>query len=274
MISLLTVVLLGLTAYTFVGYPLVLLALGWLHRPAARTARGKAHAYAPSVAVFVMTYNEERSIAQKIENTLAQDYPRMRVYVVDSASVDSTAAIAGRHPVTVLEQPRREGKAAAVNFALERSDEEVVIVTDANALFSSGAVTRLIGALADTDVAAATGRFYSHSDHASASAQGEGLFWRLEDFMRRRESRLDSVIGVSGEITAFKRSALAGGLDASNLTEDFEMSVRLRRKARVVYVPEAVATEPPALTVADQITQKKRRVIGTLMTLYKHKDML
>ena len=62
-------------AYAYVGYPLVLWLLSRFIAPAA-THRAHASTDFPSVTLIVSAFNEERVIAQKIENALALDYPR------------------------------------------------------------------------------------------------------------------------------------------------------------------------------------------------------
>ena len=57
-------------AYTYAGYPLLLMLLSKFRgKPVRRSAS------TPPATVIIAAYNEERDIAQKLENTLALDYP-------------------------------------------------------------------------------------------------------------------------------------------------------------------------------------------------------
>src|ERR1700738_2665512 len=86
----------------------------------------------PRVAVLIPSYNEEKVIVRTIRSVLNSDYQNLRVIVIDDGSKDRTAEAAreayaaeirgGR--VEVLEKPNG-GKAAALNFALDRVEEEI-----------------------------------------------------------------------------------------------------------------------------------------------------
>lgn len=260
-----------LLVFTYFGYAAVLWLLGRM--PQVTSAKeGEKNL---SVDVLIMTYNEERSIEKKLKNTIEQDYDRLNIYVVDSCSTDKTVEIANQYPVTIIQESVRSGKAAAVNYALKKTNGDLVLVTDANAYFQSkSTISLLVKAISAPKIGAVTGRFKALSTHGTATAIGEGLFWQYENFLRTLESRLDSVIGVSGEITLFKRSRMPE-LDQTSLTEDFDMSLKIRSTGdRVKYVPEAIVAEVAAGTFHDEIIQKKRRVIGTILTLWKYKKML
>ena len=89
--------------------------------------------YNPRVAVLIPAYNEETVIVRTIRSVLNSDYKNLHVIVIDDGSRDRTAEVAaaayaqeiaaGR--VQVLTK-RNEGKAAALNYALERMNEEIL----------------------------------------------------------------------------------------------------------------------------------------------------
>ena len=60
----------GLLAYIYVGYPLIVIVLAkFFRRPVQKTD------VLPTVTIVIPTFNEEVVIAEKIENTLHLDYP-------------------------------------------------------------------------------------------------------------------------------------------------------------------------------------------------------
>src|SRR5690242_9005172 len=73
-----------------IGYPIFL---------ALSSAAGRKHrttdAVERSVSLIIAAYNEERVIAQKIENSLRLDYPRekLEIFVASDGSSDRTNAI-------------------------------------------------------------------------------------------------------------------------------------------------------------------------------------
>ena len=82
-------------AYTYAGYPLLLMLLSKLRGKPVRRSDST-----PPVTVIIAAYNEERDLAQKLENTLALDYPKskLEVLVTSDCSTDRTDAIVRRCP--------------------------------------------------------------------------------------------------------------------------------------------------------------------------------
>jgi len=92
--------------YAYVGYPIIVTVLArFLGRPVHRAP------ITPSVTLLVAAFNEERWMAQKIENGLSLDYPedKLEILVVADGSTDRTTDIVSRwdDPRVRLEyQPR------------------------------------------------------------------------------------------------------------------------------------------------------------------------
>ena len=74
-------------AYALVGYQLLLVVAGlFVRRPVQQAS------ITPSISLLIAARNEEAVIADKLENTLALDYPReaLQVIVMSDASTDRT----------------------------------------------------------------------------------------------------------------------------------------------------------------------------------------
>lgn len=112
----------------------------------------KAAPYTPNVAVIVPAWNEGLVIGASIERMLSLEYPaeKLRVFVVDDASTDSTPEVvlqkAAEHPGRVVHLRREvggEGKAHTLNHGISRilADPwaEAVLIMDAG---SSSNATR------------------------------------------------------------------------------------------------------------------------------------
>ena len=110
--------------YTYVGYPaLIALLARWRRRPVCSAP------VTPSLTLLIAAYNEEACIAEKLDNSLALDYPpdRLEIAVVADGSNDRTCAIVpgyversaeGNPPVRLLWEPERRGKPAALIRAI------------------------------------------------------------------------------------------------------------------------------------------------------------
>lgn len=61
--------------YTYLGYPLLLLCLGFLKRTTTHCVT-KRRAFEPHVSFVIAAYNEEKNIANKLDNIWKVNYPK------------------------------------------------------------------------------------------------------------------------------------------------------------------------------------------------------
>lgn len=253
--------------YVYLLYPLLVTGLAHLRRPDAFPRQP----HPPSLTIVVAAYNEEVCIARKLENVLALDYPRglLQVIVVADGSDDRTPQIVRKFAprgVELLYRPERQGKMNAVNRAVAAARGEVVVFSDANNLYSTGALRELVAPFADQGVGATTGAKLV-ADDTSALAASEGLYWKYESFIKTQESRLGCCVAVAGEIFALRR-ALFSPPPAWVINDDFYLAMDVARRGhRVVYTPRARSVEPVSATARDEITRRSRIVAGRLQAI-------
>src|SRR5262245_42685063 len=116
----------AVVVYVYVGYPLLIFLLAQVRPRPVRQA-----AIEPKISFICAAYNEEASIADKLANTLALDYPRDRfeIIVVSDGSSDRTEEIVRTRfadRVTLLALRGRNGKTAAQNRAVEASHGDIL----------------------------------------------------------------------------------------------------------------------------------------------------
>jgi len=253
--------------YAYVGYPLVLLIAGrGRTRPDLPDVPG---APLPSVEMLVAAYNEEQVIGRKIENVLAADYPGpLRVTVVSDGSTDGTDTTVRRFAddrVALLRIEGRGGKTIARNAAAEASTADILIMTDANAMFRPDAISRLVRWFGDPSTGIVCGQL-----RLIGPGGMENPYWRYEKWIKRLEDRFHSIIGANGSIYAIRRSLyrpLPLGID-----DDFAESLLAHFDGYGVrYDHEAVSEEvdiPPTDLQCEFAA--KRRVVQRGMQTMRH----
>jgi cellulose synthase/poly-beta-1,6-N-acetylglucosamine synthase-like glycosyltransferase len=193
-----------LLLYAYVLYPALLFALSASRAKRADIDGASAAAAAsPSLSIIVAAYNEEGCIAQKIENFLACRYSGdAELIIISDGSSDRTAEIAesmASERVRVIRQPDRRGKGVAVNAGAAAARGEVLVFTDANAMFAADALEKVALPLRDRSIGLVTG---------VSRYPGESLgsvYQRYEQMLKRLESRLGAVAGADGALYAMRR---------------------------------------------------------------------
>jgi cellulose synthase/poly-beta-1,6-N-acetylglucosamine synthase-like glycosyltransferase len=195
-----------LLLYAYVLYPALLFALSasQLRRDDFDGDSAAAAATAaPSLSIIVAAYNEEGCIAQKIENFLACRYSGdAELIVISDGSGDRTAEIAeamASERVRVIRQRERRGKGVAVNAGAAAAHGEVLVFTDANAMFAADALEKVALPLRDKSIGLVTG-VSRYPGQTMGSA-----YQRYEQMLKGLESRLGAVAGADGALYAMRR---------------------------------------------------------------------
>jgi cellulose synthase/poly-beta-1,6-N-acetylglucosamine synthase-like glycosyltransferase len=196
-----------LVVYPYSIYPAVMTLIGWWRSSPAPTSAVSQY---PTVSVIVAAFNEATWIARKIESTLTQDYPpdRLEIIVVSDGSTDATADLVAAHPdsrVRLVTQEVRHGKSLALNSGVHHSRGEILVFTDANAMFHSEAIARLVQPFADPAVGLVSGQgLYGEVHGYSARAIANG-YVGLEARVKAGEAQLGFIPGADGAIYALRR---------------------------------------------------------------------
>ena len=253
-------------AYIYVGYPAL---IGLWRLLAADPPR--AADFTTSVSVIIAANDEADVIADKLENTLASEYPRhlLDVLVVSDGSVDGTDAIVqglAHRGVRLLSLPARQGKISAVNAGVATCTSDILVLTDANAFMAPNAIARLVRNFADPRVGAVSGDVVLTGERA-ALATSEDLYYGYERWLQRAESDVRSMIGVDGALYALRRSLFVAQ-PADTILDDMSIPMAAARQGRrIVFEPEARAVEQGSFTAREEFARKTRVVAGAVQFL-------
>lgn len=259
--------------YTYVGYPLLLLLVSRVRPRAVHRSE-----VTPSVSVIITAYNEERALADKLENTLLLDYPRDRfeIIVASDCSTDRTNQITRDYAARCVRlhiQPQRLGKTAAQNAAVEQSHGEILLFSDATSHYQSNVLQAIMPNFADPSVGCVAGRLVYVDPSASSVGQGARTYWDYERFLKYHESRAGSLIGASGCLYAVRRSAYVPLYPEA--CSDFIIATKMVEQGlRAVYEPGAICTEETNRRVGNEMSMRVRVIAQTFTDLWRHRAML
>ncbi|HYX08692.1 MAG TPA: glycosyltransferase family 2 protein [Bacteroidales bacterium] len=265
---LLTVVLLE-----YIGYPLILWSI-YIVRDLINFKDNKnlSNSYSdslPTVSLILSCYNEEDVIEEKIKNIENINYPNqnIEVIIVSDGSTDNTASIikkAKRNNYKFISYKKSKGKTYAQNAAVKKSVNEILVFTDANAIFKPNAISELVNSFADDKIGGVCGevRFQPSEKKISVSKE-ENTYWKYEQKIKELESRITSIIGANGAIYAIRKEdyvPLSRDI-ISDLVEPLEV---VKRGKKVIYNSNAVAFEKNEIDYTKEFHRKVRIILRSL----------
>ncbi len=269
----------GLIGFTYLLFPLILAFLA-KRRPLSLTSQ-ISEAALPAVVMVVAAFNERAVLEAKLANFRDLDYPShlLTLLIGSDGSDDGTDAFLQSQASSRISPvlfAKRRGKISVLNDLFARLNEgtdppAIVVMSDANTLYASDAIRRLVAPFASPEIGCVSGELTLEAD---GGVSGEGIYWKYEGWIKRSESRMGFLIGCNGGIFALRRE-LFEPLPASTIVEDFVLTLRiLERGHRVVFVPEARATEPAAPSSTAEMIRKIRIGAGGFQALGLNRALL
>ena len=237
--------------------------------------------FAPHVAVLIPAYNEETVIVRTIRSVLNSDYKNLRAIVIDDGSTDRTAEVAaaayaqeiasGR--LQVLTKPNG-GKAAALNYALARIDEEIYIGIDADTVIAADAISRLIPHFQNPSIGAIAGNA-KVGNRVNLWTRWQALeYITSQNFERRALDLFHVITVVPGAIGAWRTAPVKalGGYPLNTVAEDADLTMGLLEKGwRVDYEDRALAFTEAPIDMLGLMRQRFRWSFCTLQAVWKHR---
>ncbi|UAY51917.1 glycosyltransferase [Ferruginibacter albus] len=269
-----------------VGRILVMAILAFIQRK--REAKGKLALAAPllqnnnfpKVSIIVPAYNEEVNAIRTVKSLLVQDYPNLHVIFVDDGSKDSTYetvrdAFMYNNRVSVYSKPNG-GKASALNYGIEKCDNDFVVCIDADTQLKKDAVSQLMKKFdAEGKVGAVAGNVKVGNEINMITRWQSIEYITSQNFDRRAFDLLNCITVVPGAIGAFRKQAIidAGGFTIDTLAEDCDLTMRMLRNNYIIRnCTEAMSfTEAPE-TTKQFLKQRFRWSFGVMQCFWKHRD--
>ena len=249
--------------YAFIGYPISLIILN-------KIGKGKNlkinDNYEPRVSIIIPAHNEEHVIEKKLNNLVCLDYPssKLEIIVASDNSCDNTEYIVKNFieknydkNIVLHKVKERMGKTNAQNEAVDISNGEILIFSDANSILDKRAIKELVKSMSDKDVVYASGKLVYINKTISNSTRSESSYWSYDLFMREIESKFGSITAGNGAIYAIRKSNYIyfNPIKCHDCAMPIE-SVLMGKRA--IYNKEAIAYEKAGETSEDEFKRKVR----------------
>ena len=270
--------LLFILFYTYLGYGLMLWGLVRLKALFKQPTRKYNLNYEPEVCLFVTAYNEKDYIKQKVENSFALDYPKEKIqyiWVTDGSDDGTPDLLRAYSELEVCHLPERKGKMHAMNRGMQFVKAPIVIFSDTNTILGLNSIREIVKTFVNPKVGCVAGekRIIEHNAESAAGA-GEGLYWKLESWVKKMDADLNSAVGAVGELFAI-RTNLFEEVETDTILDDFIISLRIAQQGyKIAYAPEAYAQETASLNVKEELKRKIRIAAGGVQTIFRLKSLL
>jgi cellulose synthase (UDP-forming) len=230
----------------------------------------------PLVDVFICTYNEEREILERtMLGAMHLSYPNFRVWVLDDGRRPWLAELARELGCRYLTRPdNAHAKAGNINHALRhvcglQTPPDFVSILDADFVPTSSFLTRTLALFRQADVGIVqTPQHFINPDpiqanlHASDAWPDEQRYF-FEVLMPAKDAWGTAFCCGTSSVIRMSALAKAGGFPTESVTEDYLLTLRLKRHGyRTVYLNERLSLGLAPEGIKEYITQRSRWCLG------------
>jgi cellulose synthase/poly-beta-1,6-N-acetylglucosamine synthase-like glycosyltransferase len=228
------------------------------------------------LSMIVCAYNEEKSIGPLLENLMQQDVPPevfdREIIVVASGCTDSTEAVVREQAktnrkITLICEPERSGKAAALNKAFGASSGDYIALVPADVFPAENALFNLLVPFRDRDVSAVSGRPMQNPKKVPKGFSGylANMTYRLWARLMSKLNDKGEMAHCSGEFMAI-RSDVKTDVPCDCAADDSYIAIAAKRKGHIKFASKAVCYNLMPSNVADYINQRRRWLYGHFQT--------
>lgn len=267
-------ILFVLIFFTYIGYPLFLFLITFFKHNDIR----KQEIY-PNVSIIISAYNEEQNIGKKLEDTLNLEYPsdKLEIIVASDGSTDNTNNIVKEiqqknKNIKLIEFKERKGKTFVQNEAVKIAKGEIIIFSDATTIYEKDVIKKLVRNFYDERVGAVGGELI-YISKGSVVGKGNSLYWKYEKFLKKKESQLTSLIGVSGCCYAVRKE-LYEPINPELISDFVIAQIIYKKGKKVVYEQEAISYEETNKEPQQEFNMRVRVGVRTLNGLWYMKELL
>lgn len=224
------------------------------------------------VSIGIPAYNEEKDIIkilcaiinQKLENSLKIS----EIIVVNDASSDKTKTLVEKfikknNLIKIFSQPKRKGKPAAINYILNKTKEDLVIIANADNIPHSNCLQYLLNKAVDKKVALVGPQIVSINADDNFVGYANSLIWRLHHRIALKDPK-------TGGFVLIKKKAITFLPEESPVDESTLEAMVGENGYQVVYEPQAILYLKGPKKFGDYFSQRRRIHVGYLWLKKKY----
>jgi cellulose synthase/poly-beta-1,6-N-acetylglucosamine synthase-like glycosyltransferase len=163
----------------------------------------------------------------------------------------------------------------AMNRGVKFVKTPIIIFSDTNTILGKQSVREIVARFSNQKTGCVAGeKRIVEKDADAAAGAGEGLYWKMESWIKKMDAELNSAVGAVGELFAI-RTELFEDVETDTLLDDFMISLRIVQKGyNIAYTSNAYAEETASLNVGEEFKRKIRIAAGGIQSIFRLKSLL
>lgn len=262
-----------LSVFSYFVYPLILKILV-RSKPSNETPDEGAEL--PFLTLIITAHNEAHRIGEKLDNTMLLEYPndKFDIVVASDNSTDETDSIVesfAERGVRLVKATERLGKENAQLQAIKTVEGGIIVFSDVATKIEPDGLTKLARYFDDSSVGAISSedRFISKEGKVA----GEGAYVKYEMWLRKQESQLAGLVGLSGSFFA-ARHEVCQKWDIHS-PSDFNTALNSASLGlKAVTAPDVLGYYTDLADPSKEYNRKIRTVIRGMTALERHPEVL
>jgi cellulose synthase/poly-beta-1,6-N-acetylglucosamine synthase-like glycosyltransferase len=268
-----------LVVFSYALYPLILQILAAGKKPNSMVYEEKD---LPPVSVIIAAFNEESVIAEKLLSVLASKYPpeKLEILVGSDASTDRTIPIvrefAQKHNfIRYFDFTERRGKPSVVNDLASHAKGEILVLTDANVMFSPGTLFHLVKHFKNPAIGLVDSQMVNMGMKKEGISYQEKAYISREVQIKQMESLIwGTMMGPFGGCYAIRHEDYSP-VPPHSLVDDFYINMKvLENGKRAVNELQAIVYEDVSDNLRAEFRRKIRIATGNFQNLRRFGHLL
>ncbi|NWG29099.1 MAG: glycosyltransferase [Ignavibacteriaceae bacterium] len=237
----------------------------------------------PSISILIAAYNEEKVIAERIDNirNLDYDFNKLELIIGSDCSDDKTNEILKLKSqdynwLKICFFDKRRGKAAVLNDLAQIAKNDILVFSDANTKFEKAALKHLVSYFNVEQVGGVCGRLLlEEPTNGFDKTNRERLYWKYETQLKKLEGNLGILISANGGIYAIRKKLFTKFPVKEAVTDDlFQTLAVLNQNYLFLYSYDAVASEEVSKEIITEFRRKVRFAATNFQTLKFFQQLL
>jgi len=236
----------------------------------------------PPVSILIAAYNEEEVILGKVESIFKSDYPSEKIEIIigSDCSTDRTNEIITKLSnkyscVSIDTFDKREGKAAVINKLVDKAKNEILILTDANIIFSKKTIYSLARHFKNNHIGLVDSNMINIGIKENGISLQEKTYISSEVQFKHAESKIwGMLMGPFGGCFAIRKS-LFEPIPKNFMVDDFFVCMNILIKKKIAINDlDAIVYEDVSNQISEEFRRKRRISMGNFINLNHFKRLL